>query len=253
MASLLRAASVSALCLATWGRRWLRGQMFLVSGAGSTQSYGCCCAPNVRILLVTWKWSTPKLGRFKPLSCEDAPRRNLASKLLRRHRGRRIRAARTCCALDREGCNQSIEAFGIDWPPFPATWSLIPSTTDMTNAPLEVQQSPRNESSRNLQFWYLDTLAGSWQTCLILRVRNQDVNVELLQTAISATWQQCWASSPFCQVSMPGRRGGKAGAQDAGVLCTCMVLHYSGPPLRVVLWGWDQVACDSGGRPVEST
>lgn len=46
---------------------------------------------------------------------------------------------------------------------------------------------------------------------------------------------------------MPGRRGGKAGAQDAGVLCTCMVLHYSGPRLRVVLWGWDQVACDSGG------
>ncbi len=32
-----------------------------------------------------------------------------------------------------------------------------------------------------------DTLAGSWQTCHILPVRNQDVNVELLQTAISAT------------------------------------------------------------------
>ena len=106
--------------------------------AGSTQTYGCgcCCASSVRILLVTWKWSTPNLGRFKPLSCEDAPRRNLPSKLLRRHRGRRIRAARTCCALDREGCNQSIEAFEIDWPPFPATWSLMPSTTGMTNASL---------------------------------------------------------------------------------------------------------------------
>lgn len=34
---------------------------------------------------------------------------------------------------------------------------------------------------------YIDTLAGSWQTCHILPVRNQDVNVELLQTAISAT------------------------------------------------------------------
>ena len=63
-----------------------------------------------------------KLGRFKPLSCEDAPRRNLPSKLLRRHRGRRIRAARTCSALDREGCNQSIEAREIICPPFPATW-----------------------------------------------------------------------------------------------------------------------------------